>query len=71
MSEAELSPEARERLMAIARQIRAEVEVLPDTADKQARIQTRIRELYQQQFPEDYQRIQHLLQGPESPSSQP
>lgn len=50
--------------MAIARQIRDEVEALPDSPDKQALIQSRIRELYQAQFPEDYLRIQHLLGTP-------
>lgn len=59
-----LSPEALARLMAIARQIRDEVEALPDSPDKQALIQSRIRELYQAQFPEDYLRIQHLLGAP-------
>ncbi len=59
-----LSPEALARLMAIARQIRDEVEALPDSPDKQTLIQSRIRELYQAQFPEDYLRIQHLLGAP-------
>ncbi|PIQ29144.1 hypothetical protein COW36_17870 [bacterium (Candidatus Blackallbacteria) CG17_big_fil_post_rev_8_21_14_2_50_48_46] len=63
MLESSLSPEAQARLMAIARQIRDEVSDLPDSPDKQAKIQARIRELYQAQFPEDYERIKHLLQG--------
>lgn len=64
MEASSLSPEALARLMAIARQIRDEVELLPDSPDKQALIQSRIRELYQAQFPEDYLRIQHLLGTP-------
>jgi hypothetical protein len=61
-STSSLKPEDLGRLMEIARQIRDEVEALPDSPDKQALIQARIRELYQAQFPEDYQRVQHLLQ---------